>query len=136
MKIALKVRFVISFILLLQIISYSAIAQSKKEQISILNYQLDSLKQNVLNGQIRSRELETQLSSINKNLNEILRELTVTKKLLVKEDSLKTVFADELKNVTKKLLLSEEKSIQMNSIINSSKVEIDDLKICRRFILN
>lgn len=128
MKIALKVRFVISFILLLQIISYSAIAQSKKEQISILNYQLDSLKQNVLNGQIRSRELETQLSSVNKNLNEILRELTVTKKLMVKEDSLKTVFADELKNVTKKLLLSEEKSIQMESIINSSKVEINDLK--------
>ena len=128
MKIALKVRFVISFILLLQIISYSAIAQSKKEQISILNYQLDSLKQNVLNGQIRSRELETQLSSVNKNLNEILRELTVTKKLLVKEDSLKNIFENELKSVTKKLLLSEEKSIQMNSIINSSKVEIDELK--------
>ena len=52
MKIALKVRFVISFILLLQIISYSAIAQSKKEQISILNYQLDSLKQNVLKKQL------------------------------------------------------------------------------------
>jgi hypothetical protein len=128
MKITLKKQFVISFILLLHIISYSVNAQSKKEQISILNYQLDSLKQNVLNGQIRSRELETQLSSVNKNLNEILRELTVTKKLLVKEDSLKTVFASELKNVTKKLLLSEEKSIQMNSIINSSKVEIDDLK--------
>ena len=128
MKIALKVRFVIFFILLLQIISYSAIAQSKKEQISILNYQLDSLKQNVLNGQIRSRELETQLSSVNKNLNEILRELTVTKKLLVKEDSLKNIFENELKSVTKKLLLSEEKSIQMNSIINSSKVEIDELK--------
>ena len=128
MKIALKVRFVIFFILLLQIISYSAIAQSKKEQISILNYQLDSLKQNVLNGQIRSRELETQLSSVNKNLNEILRELTVTKKLLLKEDSLKNIFENELKSVTKKLLLSEEKSIQMNSIINSSKVEIDELK--------
>ena len=128
MKIALKVRFVISFILLLQIISYSAIAQSKKEQISILNYQLDSLKQNVLNGQIRSRELETQLSSVNKNLNEILRELTVTKKLLVKEDSLKNIFENELKNITKILLLSKEKSIQMDSIINSSKVEIDELK--------
>ena len=128
MKIALKVRFVISFILLLQIISYSAIAQSKKEQISILNYQLDSLKQNLLNGQIRSRELETQLSSVNKNLNEILRELTVTKKLLVKEDSLKNIFENELKNITKILLLSKEKSIQMDSIINSSKVEIDELK--------
>ena len=128
MKIALKVRFVISFILLLQIISYSAIAQSKKEQISILNYQLDSLKQNLLNGQIRSRELETQLSSVNKNLNEILRELTVTKKLLVKEDSLKNILENELKNITKILLLSKEKSIQMDSIINSSKVEIDELK--------
>jgi len=128
MKIAHKVRFVISFILLLQIISYSAIAQSKKEQISILNYQLDSLKQNVQIGQTKIREFEAQLISVNKNLNDLLRELMITKRLLAKEDSLKTVFASELKNVTKILLLWEEKSIQMNSVINSSKVEIDDLK--------
>ena len=128
MKITFKIRFTISIILLLQIISYSSVAQSKKEQISILNYQLDSLKQLVEIGQIKTRELETQLSSVNKNLNEILRELSGTKKLLVKEDSLKTVFENELKSVTKKLMLSEEKSIQIDSIINSSKVEIDDLK--------
>ena len=128
MKIIYKKRFIISFILLLQIISYSTIAQSKKEQISNLNYQLDSLKQMVQIGHIKTREFEEQLSSVNKNLNEILRELTVTKKLLVKEDSLKNIFENELKSVTKKLLLSEEKSIQMNSIINSSKVEIDELK--------
>jgi hypothetical protein len=67
MKIALKVRFVISFILLLQIISYSTIAQSKKEQISNLNYQLDSLKQLVQIGQIKTREFEAQLISVNKN---------------------------------------------------------------------
>ena len=101
MKIAHKVRFVISFILLLQIISYSAIAQSKKEQISILNYQLDSLKQNVQIGQTKIREFEAQLISVNKNLNDLLRELMITKRLLAKEDSLKTVFASELKNVTK-----------------------------------
>ena len=128
MKIALKARFVISFIFLLQLISYSSAAQSKKEQISILNYQLDSLKQNVQIGQTKIREFEAQLISVNKNLNDLLRELMITKRLLAKEDSLKTFFASELKNVTKKLLLSEEKGIQMNSIINSSKVEIDDLK--------
>ena len=128
MKIGPKVRFVISFILLFQIISYSAIAQSKKEQISNLNYQLDSLKQMVQIGHIKTREFEEQLSSVNKNLNEILRELNITKKLLIKEDSLKNIFEIELKSVTKRLLLSEEKSIQMNSIINSSKVEIDELK--------
>jgi hypothetical protein len=128
MKIALKARFVISFIFLLQIISYSSAAQSKKEQISILNYQLDSLKHNVQIGQTKIREFEAQLISVNKNLNDLLGELMITKKLLAKEDSLKTFFTSELKNVTKKLLLSEEKSIQMNSIINSSKVEIDELK--------
>ena len=80
MKIGPKVRFVISFILLFQIISYSAIAQSKKEQISNLNYQLDSLKQMVQIGHIKTREFEEQLSSVNKNLNEILRELNITKK--------------------------------------------------------
>jgi len=128
MKIVLKARFVISFILLLQIISYSSVAQSKKEQISILNYQLDSLKQNVQIGQSKIREFEVQLISVNKNLNELLIELMTTKRLLAKEDSLKTVFANELKSVTKKLLLSEKKSVQMDSIINSSKVEINDLK--------
>ena len=128
MKIALKVRFVIFFILLLQIISYSAIAQSKKEQISILNYQLDSLKQNVQIGQIKTREFEAQLISVNKNLNELLRELMITKKSLAKEDSLMVIFENELKNITKKLLLSEEKSLQMNNALSSYKVEIDDLK--------
>jgi hypothetical protein len=128
MKITLKLRFTISFILLLQIISYSSAAQSKKEQISILNYQLDSIKQNVLNGQVKIREFEAQLISVNKNLNDLLRELMITKRLLAKEDSLKTVFANELNSVTKKLLLSEKKSIEMDSIINSTKVEVDDLK--------
>ncbi len=128
MKVTFKMRFTISFILLLQIISYSAIAQSKKEQISILNYQLDSLKQNLQIGQTRIREFEAQLVSVNKNLNELLRELMITKKSLAKEDSLKTVFENELKSATKKLLLSEEKSLQMNNAISSYKVEIDDLK--------
>jgi hypothetical protein len=128
MKITFKIQFTISFILLLQIISYSAIAQSKKEQISNLNYQLDSLKQQVQIGQIKTREFEAQLISVNKNLNELLRELMITKKSLAKEDSLKTVFENELKSVTKKLLLSEEKSLQMNIALSSYKVEIDDLK--------
>ena len=128
MKVTFKIRFTISFILLLQIISFSAFAQSKKEQISNLNYQLDSLKQQVQIGQTKIREFEAQLISVNKNLNELLRELMITKKSLAKEDSLKTVFENELKSVTKKLLLSEEKSVEMNSIINSSKVEIDELK--------
>ena len=128
MKTALKVRLVVSFILLLQIISYSVIAQSKKEQISILNYQLDSLKQNVEIGQTKIREFEAQLISVNKNLNKLLRELTITKKSLAKEDSLKTVFENELKSVTKKLLLSEGKNLQMNNALSSYKVEIDDLK--------
>lgn len=52
----------------------------------------------------------------------------ITKRALAKEDSLKTVFENELKNATKKLLLSEERSIQMNNAISSYKVEIDDLK--------
>ena len=73
MKVTFKIRFIISFILLLQIICYSANAQSKKEQISDLNYQLDSLKQMVQIGQIKTREFEAQLSSVNKNLIEILR---------------------------------------------------------------
>ena len=128
MKITFKIRFIISFILLIQIISYSANAQSKKEQISNLNYQLDSLKQMIQIEQIKIQEFETQLISVNKNLNELLRELMITKRSLAKEDSLKTVFENELKKVTKKLLLSEEKSIQMDNIINSSKFEIDDLK--------
>jgi hypothetical protein len=128
MKIAFKLRFIISFILLLQIIPYSAIAQSKKEQISILNYQLDSLKKNVQIEQIKTREFEAQLISVNKNLNELLRELMITKKSLAKEDSLKTVFENELKSAIKKLLLSEEKSLQMNNALSSYKVEIDDLK--------
>jgi hypothetical protein len=128
MKITLKKQFIISFILLLHIISYSAFAQSKKEQISNLNYQLDSLKQQVQIGQIKTREFEAQLISVNKNLNELLRELMITKKSLAKEDSLKTVFENELKSATKKLLLSEEKSLQMNNAISSYKVEIDDLK--------
>ena len=106
MKIIYKKRFIISFILLLQIISYSTIAQSKKEQISNLNYQLDSLKQLVQIGQIKTRELEAQLISVNKNLNDLLRELMITKRSLAKEDSLKTVFENELKSATKKLLLS------------------------------
>ena len=120
MKITFKIRFIISFILLIQIISYSANAQSKKEQISNLNYQLDSLKQMIQIEQIKIQEFETQLISVNKNLNELLRELMITKRSLAKEDSLKTVFENELKKVTKKLLLSEEKSIQMDNIINSS----------------
>jgi len=128
MKITFKIRFIFSFILLLQIIFYSAIAQSKKEQISILNYQLDSLKQNVQIGQTKIREFEAQLISVNKNLNELLRELMITKTSLAKEDSLKTIFENEIKNLTKKLLVSEENSVQMNIIINSSKVEIDELK--------
>jgi hypothetical protein len=128
MKITFKIRFIISVILLLQIISYSANAQSKKEQISNLNYQLDSLKQMVQIGQIKIQEFEAQLISVNKNLNELLQELMMTKRSLAKEDSLKTVFENEFKNVTKKLLLSEEKSVEMDSIINSYKVEIDELK--------
>jgi hypothetical protein len=128
MKVTFKIRFIIFFILLLQIISYSAIAQSKKEQISILNYQLDSLKQNVEIGQTKIREFEAQLISVNKNLNELLRELMITKRSLAKEDSLKVIFENELKSVTKKLLLSEEKSLQMNNAISSYKIEIDDLK--------
>ena len=128
MKVTLKTRFIFSFILLLHIISYSALAQSKKEQISNLNYQLDSLKQQVQIGQIKTREFEAQLISVNKNLNELLRELMITKKSLAKEDSLKTIFENELKSATKKLLLSEEKSLQMNNAISSYKIEIDDLK--------
>jgi hypothetical protein len=128
MKITFKIQLIISFILLLQIISFSAVAQTKKEQIFYLNYQLDSLKQLVEIGQIKTRELEVQLISVNKNLNELLGELMITKRSLFKEDSLKIVFANELKQVTKKLLLSEGKSVEMNSIINSSKVEIDELK--------
>ena len=128
MKMTFKKQFIISFILLLQIIFCSAIAQSKKEQISILNYQLDSLKQNVEIGQTKIREFEAQLISVNKNLNELLRELMITKKSLAKEDSLKTVFENGLMSVTKKLLLSEEKSLQMNNALSSYKVEIDDLK--------
>ena len=128
MKTTFKIRFIISFILLLQIISYSSAAQSKKEQISILNYQLDSLKYNVQIGQTKIREFEAQLISVNKNLNDLLRELMITKRLLAKEDSLKTFFENELKNITKKLLLSEEKSLQMNNALSSYKVEIDDLK--------
>lgn len=128
MKITFKIQYTISFILLLQIFSYSALAQSKKEQISDLNYQLDSLKQMVQIGQIKTREFEAQLSSVNKNLIEILRELSITKRSLAKEDSLKIIFENELKNVTKKLLLSEEKSLQMNNSISSYKIEIDELK--------
>jgi hypothetical protein len=128
MKITLKTRIIISFIVLLQIISYSVIAQSKKEQIFNLNYQLDSLKQLLQIEQIKNREIEAQLISFNKNLNELLRELMITKRSLAKEDSLKFVFENELRNVTKKLLLSEKKSVDMNSIIHSSKVEIDELK--------
>ncbi len=128
MKITFKIQYTISFILLLQIFSYSALAQSKKEQISDLNYQLDSLKQMVQIGQIKTREFEAQLSSVNKNLIEILRELSITKRSLAKEDSLKIIFENELKNVTKQLLLSEEKSLQMNNSISSYKIEIDELK--------
>ena len=96
MKITFKIRFIFSFILLLQMISYSTIAQSKKEQISILNYQLDSLKQNVQIGQTKIREFEAQLISVNNNLNELLRELMITKRSLAKEDSLKTIFENEI----------------------------------------
>ena len=128
MKIAPQARYIILFVLQLQIIFYSAIAQSKKEQIYILSYQLDSLKYNLQIGQTKIREFEAQLNSVNKNLNELLRELMITKRSLAKEDSLKIVFENELKNVTKKLLLSEERSIQMNNAISLYKVEIDDFK--------